>query len=117
MIHYSLNDDWLEYIDEGYLNEITNIYKVLENDELIEIRLSYTTMYNLRYRDELQFEKGYIEISHFMSIFSEFYIALIDSNIFLYKSDMRQGFIKYSIGNKRNDGYVFVLDIASPTNF
>jgi hypothetical protein len=110
-LHYKLAADFSSALSVEYRNEYSTINKILENKEIIKIEVSYTEQYNKKYSGEMNFEKGYISIMDFMSIFGDFSFALLESNKILYKKDMRQEYIKYTIDNPGEGSHFFVLEI------
>jgi hypothetical protein len=112
LLHYKLADD----ISATYSPEIKGIYSniniMLENNEIIDIKITLSGQYDRRYRGEMYFEKGYININDFLSIFKEFSFTLIESNKILYGKDMKQEYIKYIMNPpKKNLTHFFVLEI------
>jgi hypothetical protein len=111
LLFYKLSKDFSEGISIEFRDEYSTIRKILENNEMVQVNVSYDVQYEKRYTGEMHFEKGYISIEDFMLIFGDFSFTLLESNKVLYKEDMRQEYIKYTMDNPGKRRHFFVLEI------
>jgi hypothetical protein len=110
-LHYKLAEDFSAGIATEYRDADSNIDTILKNNEILEIEVTHTVQYNKKYTGEMYFEKGYISVTDFMSVFGDFSFTLLETNKVLYREDMKQEYIKYTMDNPGKLTHFFILEV------
>lgn len=110
-LQYTLIEDIARNFTEEYRAKYSRVNITLEDGQLFEIRVTSSSLYDLRSNGRMNFWTGWIGIEDFMYIFQEINMTMLASNISLSKEDMKQEYIKYPLDEKGNISMNYILEM------